>query len=446
MIIKKNSVDNSVISKSDSADIIEKGNKKRSLIISERLLVVLFCLVAFLIALVPELVLPLKYLVIPVVLILLLRFDSFNYLLFPLTFLDNMIGTYISSRFTLIWFYLLFLCFKLFILERRTVLSKDQIVLLMGVVLYFFGVALPVYGMNSIKMLLIVFCSSILSQDWYKKPEQLKKLQFVVIASALVSALSLAFGLAGTMDDAEMRAIGIGFKDPNYSSLVCCLGLCSSMNYKSSKYKWLRIVITILFIFGVFRSGSRTGLIVTAAILIIELLSTHGIKKKLKGIVLAVAIVLFFLFFILPRFSTILSPLILRLVITWNSFSRGDLISATADRTTIAESYLNYYKRQDIIKQLFGGNIIASPDLLTAVGCSSVTHNVYLDYLMAFGAIGGLIMLGFFIFRTIQYFVKYEVTDILEYKAVFLMKISTLMFGITLALLQVPLWWYVCLI
>jgi hypothetical protein len=122
------------------------------------------------------------------------------------------------------------------------------------------------------------------------------------------------------------------------------------------------------------------------------------------------------------------------------------LLRATADRTTITESYLNYYARQGIIRQLFGGNIIASPDLLTAVGSSSVTHNVYLDYLMAFGAIGGLIMLGFFIFRTIQYFVKYEVTDILEYKAVFLMKISTLMFGITLAFLQVPLWWYVCFI
>lgn len=411
----------------------------------EKLLIILFCICVFLIVLIPALAIPLKYIAIPLILVGLLRYESFNYLLFPFSFLDNVIGTYLAGRVTLFWIYLFVLFIKLFGLERRSFLSRDRIVLMLGLILFFAGVALPVYGVNSIKMMMVIFCGYALSLDWFKNPEKLKAFLFVVITSTMVTVVSLLFSLTGTIAAAG-RTTGIGFNDPNYSSFLCCMGLCAILNYTVMRYKWITICASLIFIFGIVRSGSRTGLLAIAAILIMQILFTRGMVKKVKLILLTVIAAGAFSLFILPMFSEIFSPLLDRVEYTMNMLSQGNYARATADRTIIAEIYISYYKKQNIIMQLFGGNVLASTQLFTAIGQHKVTHNVYIDYLMAFGAVGGAIMMGSYIIRMIRYLIKHIDTRIVEFRGVFLMKLCGLIFGIGIALLQVSTWWILCLI
>lgn len=424
--------------------IARQAEGMRAAAATERLLVAVFYAAIFLVALFPQASLPLKYVVIPASLALMLRYDSFNYITFSLTFLDNMIGTYVGGHFTLIWFYLFALCLKIYIFERRPVLSKDRIVFLLGIILYFFAVSLSSLGMNSIKTVIIALCTYTLSLEWEGRPELLKKLQFVIICGALISAMSLAFGLTGT-EGTDLRTAGIGFADPNYSALVCCIGLCACLNYRSERLKWLPALCCVLFAFAVFRSGSRTGLLVLAALAMTKLPILSGAGKKLKWISFCALLVLVFVFFVLPAFSDALGPLTDRLKATWSALSRGDLESATADRSYISAKYLEFFGSQGFLGKLLGGNVIGTQALFDGVGINRVTHSVYLDYLMAFGLLGSLVMLSSQLLRLVKYFKIHRATGSPEYAAVMMMKLACLLFGAGLALLRVPLWWFVCL-
>lgn len=411
----------------------------------ERLLVVAFIVSCALVILSPGVGPLIKYTLLPISIVGLYRFDSFNYLIFPLTFLDNAMGTFLFGKFTLMLFYLAVLLFKLVITGKRMPDLREMT--FAAVCVLFFVYAYHEYGNNSIKMIIIIICMLMVGNRIKDNPERLDNLLFTVYTSSLLPALSFAFGLSGTYKTTD-RMAGLGYSDPNYASFICTQGLCALLNTKfvTKKGKIFQYLSVLIIFVGIFRSGSRSGLLVAIAILLMKVVFTQGVGKKMRILVLALAVAVLVLFVIgnvieIPY----MEELLWRWERTFSSLESQDYTLATVNRSDIAEGYMNYFSEQSLFGQALGFNVPASPKLL-ALADGQVTHNVYIDFLMAFGVLGTAYMFFQFFSRALWYFRQYRETSNPNFLTVFEMKLSMAIFGTSLSMLQVYSWWFVFLV
>ncbi len=411
----------------------------------ERFLIVTFIVSCALVILVPAVGPLIKFSVLPISLIALYRFDSFNYLLFPLTFLDNAMGTFLFGKFTLMLFYIAILLFKLITSGKRMPDLREMA--FATVCVLFFVYAYGEYGNNSIKMIIIILCMMIVGNKIKDDPRRLENLLFTVYTSSLLPALSFTFGLSGTYKTTD-RMAGLGYSDPNYASFICTQGLCALLNtkFKTKIGKVFQYLSVILIFVGIFRSGSRSGLLVAVSILLMKVVFTQGVGKKMRIIVFSLAVAILILFIISNVIEIpYMEELLWRWERTFSSIESQDYTLATVNRSDIANAYMNHFANQSLLKQAFGFNIPGSPGLV-AVAADQVTHNVYIDFLMAFGVIGTIYIFFQFISRCMWYFRQYKDTSNPNFLTVFEMKLSMAIFGTSLAMLQVYSWWFVFLI
>lgn len=421
--------------------------KKSDTAVKEELLVLVFLVTATVIILVPSLSNILKYSVLPISIGLLYRYDSFDYLIFPLGFLDNSIGTLFMGRLTILIFYLPFLFYKLFVGKR--IILNGSYILVLFICLVYFVLAYPDYGNLSIKFMIIILCSMIIGEECISDHKRMDSLLTMLYLSALIPAIVLCFGLTGT-EGATERTTGIGFSDPNYSSLICVIGLCVLLNLHFDKFykKVFQATACFIVLIGIFRSGSRAGLLVAIGVVFLKILLMRGIAKKVKMIVAVAVVAVIGLFFINANVIKIsnMDYIIARWEETWSAFSSGNIAYATAERSSISNAYMRYFATESALKQLFGFNVVGSQSLFIKIGRAGVTHNVFIDYLMAFGVIGSVIMFGLCFARLRRYYKLYRITNNLAYLAIVEIKVAMLVFGATLAMLQVHIWWFLFLI
>jgi hypothetical protein len=411
----------------------------------ESILIIAFTISAFIAITVPALGAIFKYAVIPIIMLALYKTDSFEFLLFPLCFLDNQIGTYVAGRLTLLWIYLAAMILRWLFSKRKLIIRKDRLLPLVILFSYFIFASFD-FGFNSLKMILVLFFFYQVSEQIQDNPQKLVKLYYVIIFSSLICALGLAFNLLGQGD--AIRSEGIGFSDPNYASFICLIGFCASINYKckSKIAQIIFILFDLIFVFAIFRSGSRAGLIILVIVILLHIIMGKGITKRLKRLSLISVISLTAIYIVFTMIDLpFVAGLIERWQYTFDTFQAGNMSRTTANRSDVFATYFSYYQNQNIFKILFGGNIIASSSLLSQSG-GMVTHNVYLDYLMAFGAIGSIIMLYYNLKRIWQYYKKYVISGEPAYAAAVEIKLMAMVFGFTLAFATVNMWWVIFLL
>lgn len=407
----------------------------------------LFCALVFLMEFIKPLYMPIKYFIIPLLLILLFNKDLFDFILIPLTIYDGVIGMYISGKYSLIWFYLAALIVKiLFIYKTKVRFKETHIFVLLPLVTYFIIFFFFGYGMASIKIIFIIFCIFIISQRVQKDTKYARNIPYVLLCSSIFNVIALVFGLTSTIEGVE-RQLGLGFSDPNYTSFVCILGLIVLMfDTYLVKHRIFSVLGVVLYILAIFTTGSRTGFILVLLIIMFKILLAKGIVAKFKFVLSALVIAIFCFFLILPYFSKSIDLLVERLVSTWRSLYAKNYAEATAGRSYIVKSYLDYFNRQGLHMQLFGGNLVGTSQLFEKVGVNHVTHNVYLDYILAFGIFGSVVFFGALMLSTVRYFKKYKSTNENTYLIISMIKVFSLITGIALAFLQVNLWWVIVII
>ncbi len=436
------------ISMTSRLHIVTAGNLSEKF---ERILLFIFIVTLTLAITVPSLSVVGKYIFVPILLMILFKYDSFLFLVFPLAFLENSLGVYLMGKVTIMWFYLFLFAYKLYIKRYELTLKRDLIVPVIIVTLYFVF-AIFEYETQSIKSIIIIILFYKLSSELKDDTRKLEDFNYVILLSSFMAAFCLVFGikdlsLVGTRFEnlGVTRGTGIGFGDPNYTSFIILLGLCALINLRSHKIVLdiVNILLITMFIVAIFRSGSRAGLISVVIILIMKIATLKGLKNKIQaliGLSMIIALIVIFVkyVFVLPNLEFLLT----RWDETFYSLDAKDYKFMTANRTEIYSDYIRYLGSQDIFKMLFGGNIVGS-DSIKQIAGGGVTHCTYIDYVLAFGMVGGLIITYYQIKRARLYYSLFKRTGESEYLTTLMMKVITLTFGISLAMLQVNLWWII---
>ena len=113
-----------------------------------------------------------------------------------------------------------------------------------------------------------------------------------------------------------------------------------------------------------------------------------------------------------------------------DSFLNGNIGDATTGRTDLTKEHFEYFLELPILKQLFGGTlanvVFVSPEL------TALAHNEYVDMLLNVGVLGAIVLLGFIVGRTVEYFIKYRKTRNEEYLCFVMNKFIWLTYAATL--------------
>lgn len=367
------------------------------------------------------------------------RKDEFSLLLFPVAVFEPVWGTLISGRVGALSIYLLLLIFKLVIIKVKYIVRSSETIIVAILVAYCsfatFISSDSEWMRIGLYLLLFFVCYG---QGLIDK----RKAVYVIFLTGLVVAISMCFAINGysafTEGDIKgYRVNGLGFSDPNYSSYVCVLALCSALNLPKVKFRKLWMVFSILFIFlGVIRSGSRAGILGLAICFFIKVLITKDLAKKYTYISGGLVAVLVIFTYLLPKVEY--SYVILERIKTITSFTFSDANGDISNgRNSLVVQYLKYFIFQHPFKIFFGGNVLQSTSLLRMVGTNSATHNTILDFLCAFGLFGTLFSGGVYFIKSLGYFrERSSIGD-----AIFMLKLCTVFFGITLSFVyRIPFW------
>lgn len=387
-----------------------------------------------------------KYIALPILLLLLYREPIFDYLIFPLSFLDNGIGTMLFGKVTLVWFFLLLLLIRFLVNGQFRFKRGPFLVLCLCTVYFLYGVG--EYRMQAFKMTLVVLCTILVANTHEDDPEKMNLMLFAIWTSALLEALTLSLGLTGTLSETD-RTTGVGFSDPNYASSICLYGFCVLMNL-DTKHLWSRVLCvlgSLVMALGIFRSGSRSGFLVLLGVVLIHVFLLNNARKKLRYLLLLLLVVVLVLMVVNSGVlrSAKMDALMDRWFSMFDAVQENDLDVATTDRSAVLRYYWNYYSHQNILGILFGGNIPGSEAMLLA-GHGRVTHNVYMDYLLAFGLTFSMILFFIHFQRVVRYFQAYRETGLKTSLAVTELKIAAFLMAMTLAMLRVNMWWFIMLI
>lgn len=421
---------------SKTSNVIDNNTNKKHHIVW----VLVYILITFLSCVIPSAKPIFLYAGVPLIFIMLFFSDDFKYLAFPVCLFESVWGNIIFGRIGILTIYML-VVFVYIAFKRKVKFKLDyQFVAVLLVVSYCLFSYVREGGNDWIRMACYAFIiwNFYVDEDYSKK-----KLMYVILCSAIAMAVVLVFGLAGSesfIKDGVVgyRANGLGYADPNYSSFVCCLGACVALCLPKFKYSnLLSIGLILMFALAILSAGSRGSFIILFFILFVKLILTKGAIRKLLYVFLGVFIAFLLVVFVLPRLE-LFSASISRLMTV---FSASDAFSDSG-RTSIVEIYLEYFKNQNIFQMLFGGNVLQSKALYSSLGVSKAAHNLYLDYLMAFGGIGSIIMLAIHGSRMVTLLKEKDI----ESQCIFLMKVSALAMSFSLSFFTKIIWWYLMFI
>lgn len=206
------------------------------------------------------------------------------------------------------------------------------------------------------------------------------------------------------------------FNDPNYTGFFMNLAIFFTIKVPEFRNRIIRtIVLTVLYYFLV-ASGSISGILFNICGMIAYIILRYRMKsvKVLFISGLAAAIVVF-LALNIPQLRSIgiVQSMITRVESQFSSSDSASVDTITSGRETHWVQYMEYYKEQDTVKKLFGGNIhmTAAVDPYFTENFGNVAHQAYIGFLLCFGAVGTFLFLFSFAVKTginlVSYF-KYK--------------------------------------
>ncbi|MDP4152163.1 MAG: O-antigen ligase family protein [Bacillota bacterium] len=204
------------------------------------------------------------------------------------------------------------------------------------------------------------------------------------------------------------------FNDPNYMCLFMTSAIFAVVTLDVFKKRYLKYSLLAILYFFVLASGSLTAIIVNILAWAVYIILKY---KKASILILLVAAVAG-----LGTFFTVThAPVLKNLSVVQNleervnrQFKSGIENSSadtlTSNRSKQWEYYINYYKKENIYKKLFGGNIVTSMSLdpvFVKENNAGVPHQAYLGFLIDFGAVGLILVVGCFILKNVVYILHY---------------------------------------
>lgn len=409
---------------------------------------ILFILLTLVLTVLPQVSVALKMVGIPLLFLWMFWREEFYLLLFPVCLFESVWGQLFAGRIGILTVYLLLLIFK-FLYDKNLKIPVNHNLIPVGCVLIYGVYAFVAEGANEwLRLVIYVFFACCIL--WYvSKSEMLKKsMLMIVLLSALANGLTMALALNGGESIIEggeaisFRVWGLGLVDPNYSSFICCLGVAIALNLPRARWSAIiSIASLIIFAIGIFRSGSRAGLLCFGILLIIKLIMTGGLGRKLLYIAGFIVVAFIILKFVVPNLEFV-DWTLARFSDLFAFISGDSTVDITGGRTDLFAKYIDYIFNQDFLSLIFGFNVLQSKDLYGAVGVTHATHNTYLDYILAFGLIGFVLLWTTFIIKAVNYFKKKTPVD----NALFMMKLTGLIFAASLSFASRIIWWFLVFI
>lgn len=200
-------------------------------------------------------------------------------------------------------------------------------------------------------------------------------------------------------------------EDPNYFGFYVNIAIVIVLSAKVLQKPYLRYPLLVALYYFLLASGSLTSLACNVAVLFFYIVLKY---KKAAPIALVILGTLTLGAYLtatnLPviKDMTVIQNVQLRIERQIYHTEDNEVIS-TSGRTDLWEYYTNFYKKQDTLPRLFGGNIMMSsviePKFLEEPGHAS--HMVYIQFLLNFGLLGTLVLLLCFIAKACGYAYRY---------------------------------------
>ena len=193
---------------------------------------------------------------------------------------------------------------------------------------------------------------------------------------------------SGKITSMRYGIVGTGTGDPNYGGLRLLIGVICTFYCK--RLKLLRIPMILILIYAIVNTISVTTIFALLIIIVCGILAEKGISKKIKyifGLVLGV-IVIGYVFVTLPSelLPSGLDALGYRLNEKINFLWAGNYANATTGRSDLASEQLLYAMNRNAFNWLFGMEATPVP------GFKLLSHNTFVDFIIHFGMIGGLLL------------------------------------------------------
>lgn len=340
-------------------------------------------------------------------LLIFLTFTGSLSLCIPMILVANdALGTAFLGRISFYWAVLLLILID-FLRNKRGI--KKSAFCLFGVgLLYFIHTLLFQYDLE-LRAPLQIFAYFIISVYLMNevKANQISKEQVLSRFGLSIFVLALHMAITGGIDfstfgysngsewirTTRYGLLGVGTGDPNFSGFRLLVGaLCIA--YSNCKL-WIKVGMIGVIAYCIIRAASLTSILVCVLMIAMSVLLMKGVTKKIKWILLGVAIVIVAIIFLytIPLGDSLSSHVSLiqhRIESTWNSVLNKDLAKATSGRTNGASQNIDYIFGADrsIFHFLFGFEKFPAPG-------TDASHVTYLDWLLRFGLIGciGLIII-----------------------------------------------------
>ncbi len=206
------------------------------------------------------------------------------------------------------------------------------------------------------------------------------------------------------------------FNDPNYTGFFMNLAIFFTIKVPEFKNKIIRTVVLIMLYYFLVASGSISGILFNVCGMVAYIILRYRMKSvKVLFISGAAMILAVFLVLNVPQLRNmgIVQSMLTRVESQFSSSDSSSMDTVTSGRETHWIQYMDYYKNQDTVKKLFGGNIhmTAAIDPYFTENFGNVAHQAYIGFLLCFGAVGTFLFLLSFAIKTgvnlVSYF-KYK--------------------------------------
>ncbi|MDD3766767.1 MAG: O-antigen ligase family protein [Eubacteriales bacterium] len=203
------------------------------------------------------------------------------------------------------------------------------------------------------------------------------------------------------------------FDDPNYAGMFLNIALFAVVSLKIFRKSYVKFPLLLALYYYIIASGSITALVCNAVGWVVFIILRYRLKSATVLLIgAAIASIAVYSAINLPviRDLSVVRNIELRLENQFKGEIDSENTSAlTSGRTKHWQFYMDYYKRQDIFKKLFGGNIVLTSalDPYFQENNKQAPHQAFIGFLMNFGLVGTIVIILCFLAKNVFYVIYY---------------------------------------
>lgn len=364
-----------------------------------------------------------------------LLFTNDIYLAYPfMIFYNELYGTVLGLSVYRI-FSFLFLASVLFKVTRQTKVDTKKLLPIAVYFLYCIAVLGPFNVQRAIFAFVDVICVALFTGQLMSKVK-IKRF-FTVYTFVCFVAFLTGIVVGNSMDYSsyyfETGRFMATFEDPNYMGMFYTIAIFAIISLKLFSPK-LRVLIVILLYAIILSSLSITAIVLNSILWMAYLYMAKKINLKTLVIIICVIGILVGLYNygLTNPDAPVLGALSHRLEEKIIQLDGGNIDDATTGRTDLSKQHFEYFMAQPFFKKLVGGTSVNSSYIVEELGMAA--HNEYVDMLLNVGILGAIILLGYMLIKTVEYFKAYRRTNDAHYLCLLMYKFTWIAYAMSLTL------------